>query len=52
MSLQKNDTLPDDEIRRIISDMGERARRASRILAVADTEAKNAWLSAMADARV
>ena len=50
MSLQKNDTLSDDEIRRIIGDMGERARRASRILAVADTEAKNAWLSAMADA--
>ena len=50
MSLQKKDTLPDDEIQRIIGDMGERAKRASRILAVAGTEAKNAWLSAMADA--
>ena len=50
MSIQTKDTLSDDEIRRVITDMGQRARQASRALAVASTEEKNTWLTAMADA--
>ena len=50
MSIKQTESLSDNEIRRVITDMGERAKRASRLLAVADTASKNAWLSAMADA--
>ena len=50
MSSQMTDPLSDEEIRRTIEEMGQRAKEASRTLAVASTEAKNAWLTAMADA--
>lgn len=39
----------DQEIRNALTEMGERARFASRILACTDTATKNLWLEAMAD---
>lgn len=50
MSSQMTDKLSDEEIRRAIEEMGQRAKKASRSLAVATSEEKNAWLLAMADA--
>ncbi|MGB5465932.1 MAG: glutamate-5-semialdehyde dehydrogenase [Sedimenticolaceae bacterium] len=47
---QAANTLPIEDVSAYMSDLGHRARRASRALAAANTAAKNAALHAIADA--